>query len=399
MSYNFDEPINRMGTNAIKWDATEKLFGEKELLPLWVADMDFKAPNSVIDALVKRAQHGIFGYNLIPDSYYDAITQWMSKRHQWQIEKEWITFTPGVVPALNFIVQTYTNPGDKVIIQTPVYYPFKNSVINNNRSLVTNPLKLIDGRYEMDFEDLIQKIDSDVKMLILCNPHNPGGRIWKKGELRKLGEICLENNILVVSDEIHHDLVFAKNKYTPYGTISNDLSNNAIICTAPSKTFNLAGLQTSNIIIPNQELRRKFQDTLLKSSITHLNTFGIIATEVAYREGEEWLEQLLIYLEKNIDFVADLIEKNIPQIKVMKPEASYLIWLDCRDLGIDFKELENLLISKAKIAVNQGYTYGTEGEGFIRINVACTTSLLEQGLLNLVTGIKEYLNKEVQSIS
>lgn len=398
MRYDFDEQVQRIGTNSIKWEATEQLFGEKDLLPLWVADMDFKAPCNVVDALVKRAQHGIFGYNLIPDSYYEAVIQWMSKRHQWQIEKDWIAYTPGVVPALNFIVQTFTNPGDKVIIQSPVYYPFKNCVVNNNRELVTNPLKLIDGKYEMDFDDLIKKMEPDVKLLILCNPHNPSGRVWTKEDLKKLGEICLENNILVVSDEIHHDLVIGKQKYTPFGTISDELANNAIICTAPSKTFNLAGLQTSNIIIKNPEIRQKFKDTLLKLSLTHLNTFGMIATEVAYRDGEEWLDQLLIYLEKNIDVVTKFIQENIPKIKVIQPESTYLVWLDCRDLGMDFKELEKVLLTKAKIAVNQGYTYGMEGEGFIRINAACSTKILEQGLSNLVSGIKEY-NKETQTIS
>ncbi|THE14166.1 pyridoxal phosphate-dependent aminotransferase [Bacillus timonensis] len=380
MKYNFDESINRLQTNSVKWDEVENLFGDKEILPMWVADMDFKSPQPVIDALKERADHGIYGYTTRPDSYYEATVGWMQRRHNWTIEKDWIIFTPGVVPALGIIVQNFTNPGDKIIIQQPVYYPFMSVIEKNGREIVNNPLRLENGRYYMDFEDLEKKIDPSVKMIILSNPHNPVGRVWAKDELTRLGEICLKHNILVVSDEIHFDLVYEGNVHTPFASISEEFAGHSITCTAPSKTFNLAGLQTSNMIIPNQDLRERFTKALEDRFIGMTNTFGVTALIAAYEKGEEWLDQLLVYLKGNLDFLNEYIKSNIPEVKVIEPDATYLVWLDCRELGMDAKKLEEVIQKQGKVAFDEGYIFGKEGEGFTRINIACPRALLEEGL-------------------
>ncbi|RFB15014.1 pyridoxal phosphate-dependent aminotransferase [Bacillus sp. HNG] len=389
MKYNFDESINRLQTNSVKWDEVENLFGDKEILPMWVADMDFKSPQPVIEALKKRADHGIYGYTTRPDSYYEATVRWMKRRHKWTIEKDWITFTPGVVPALGIIVQSFTNPGDKIIIQQPVYYPFMSVIEKNGREIVNNPLRLENGRYYMDFEDLEKKIDPSVKMIIISNPHNPVGRVWEKDELTKLEEICLKHNILVVSDEIHSDLVYEGNVHTPFASISDEFAGRSITCTAPSKTFNLAGLQTSNMIIPNQELRERFNKALEDRFIGMTNTFGVTALIAAYEEGEEWLDQLLVYLKGNLDFLNDYIKSNIPEVKVIKPDATYLVWLDCRELGLDAKKLEEVIQKQGKVAFDEGYIFGKEGEGFTRINIACPRVLLEEGLKRFSDALKK----------
>lgn len=390
MKYNFDEVIDRNNTDSAKWDGINLHYNDKDLLPFWVADMDFQAPQAVIDALVKRAAHGIFGYNIFSDSYKTAVTGWMDKRHGWQIDKDWLVFSPGVVTALSCIIQAYTEPGDKILIQPPVYYPFKSMIEDNGREAVVNPLKLENGRYEMDFEDLKNKIDENVKMLMLCNPHNPGGRVWTKEELIELGEICLANNILVLSDDIHHDLVFKKDTYIPFASISEEFAQASITCTAPSKTFNLAGLQASNIIVSNTELRKKLDQVMGRLGLKSANTFGLVATESAYLEGEEWLNQLLIYLQENIDYTTSFIGEHIPTIRVMQPEATYLIWLDCRELGVDVKELNTFLIKEAKVVFNSGDMYGIGGDGFIRVNIACPKSMLEDGLNRLLKGLQQF---------
>ncbi|MBS4214449.1 MULTISPECIES: MalY/PatB family protein [Neobacillus] len=390
MKYNFDIEINRHNTASAKWDETENLFGEKNLLPMWVADMDFQSPAPVIEAIIKKAEHGIFGYTTRPDSYYRAIIDWMQERYNWSVQKEWICYSPGVVPALNYLVQTFTNPGDKIVIQPPVYYPFTNAIVNNNRQVVYNQLKHENGNYSMDLEDLRDRIDENVKMLILCNPHNPSGRVWTKDELTELGKICIENNILIVSDEIHCDLVFKGKTHTVFASISEEFAEHTIVCTAPSKTFNLAGLQTSNIIIPNQKLRDEFNATMNRLSLRHTNTFGIAATESAYRFGGEWLEQVVDYIEKNLNFLSEYMENNIKEIKVIKPEASYLVWLDCRELGLDKEGLKQLMLKHGNVAFNQGYTYGPGGEGFIRMNIGCPRSILEEGLRRLEKAVKSH---------
>ncbi|WP_449537509.1 MalY/PatB family protein [Ferdinandcohnia sp. Marseille-Q9671] len=380
MKYNFDESINRYQTNSVKWDEVENLFGDKDMLPMWVADMDFKSPQPVMDALQKRVEHGIYGYTTRPTSYYEATIGWMKRRHNWTIEKDWICFCPGVVPALNVIVQSFTNPGDKIIIQPPVYYPFTSVIEKNGRDIVSNPLTFENGRYEMDFDDLVKKLDSSVKMIIISSPHNPVGRVWTKEELTKLGTICLEHDILIVSDEIHFDLVFDGKVHIPFASISEEFAQQSITCTAPSKTFNLAGLQTSNIIIPNKEYRESFTKALEDRALGLSNTFGVTALISAYEEGDEWLDQLLVYLKGNLEYLKEYIQSNHPEVKVIEPEATYLAWVDCRALGLDHKELEHLLQKQGKVAFDEGYIFGKEGEGFTRINIACPRSILEEGL-------------------
>ncbi|WP_077619306.1 MalY/PatB family protein [Bacillus sinesaloumensis] len=388
MKYNFDESINRMQTNSVKWDEVENVFGDKEILPMWVADMDFKSPQPVIDAIQKRAEHGIFGYTTRPAAYYEATVGWMKRRHNWNIDKDWICFSPGVVPALHIIVQTFTSPGDKILIQQPVYYPFMSVIEKNGREIVNNPLRYENGRYSMDFDDLEKKIDTDVKMIILSNPHNPVGRVWTKDELTKLGEICLNHNILIVSDEIHFDLVYKGNVHTPFAAISDQFAQSSITCTAPSKTFNLAGLQTSNIIIPKKEYRERFNQAVEEAFLSITNTFGVTGLIAAYEEGDEWLDQLLDYLKGNLDFLKEYIKSNIPEVKVIEPEATYLVWLDCREFGLDSKELENVIQKQGKVAFDEGYIFGKEGEGFTRINIACPRTLLEEGLKRFAQAIK-----------
>ncbi len=392
VKYNFDESINRLQTNSIKWDEVENLFGDKEMLPMWVADMDFKSPKPVIDALIKRAEHGIYGYTTRPDAYYDATVGWMKRRHNWTIEKDWITFCPGVVPALHIIVQNFTSPGDKILIQPPVYYPFMSVIEKNGREIAYNPLQFKNGRYTMDFDDLEKKIDPSVKMIILSNPHNPVGRVWTKDELSKLGEICLKHNILVVSDEIHFDLVYKGNVHTPFAAISDEFAENSITCTAPSKTFNLAGLKTSNIIIPNKEYREKFTKAVEDAFISMTNTFGVTALIAAYEEGDEWLDQLMDYLQENLNFLKEYIQTQIPEVKVIEPEATYLVWLDCRQLGLEAKELEHVIQKQGKVAFDEGYIFGKEGEGFTRINIACPRDLLKEGLKRFSQAVSQ-INK------
>jgi len=388
MKYNFDQEINRYNTSSVKWDEVDTIFGGENLLPMWVADMDFKVPEPVIEAVKQRAEHGIFGYTARNDSYYEAIIGWMERRHNWKVEKDWICHAPGVVPALGMLVRTFTKPGDKIIIQPPVYYPFTNVVEKNERVIVPNPLKYKNGRYVMDLEDLENKIDQDVKMIIISSPHNPVGRVWTKEELTQLGNICLKNNILVVSDEIHFDLILKGHTHTPFASISEEFAQNSIVCTAPSKTFNLAGLQTSNIIIPNPSLREQFTNTIESLFIGMTNTFGLVATESAYRYGDEWLDQLLEYLQQNAEFLTDYINQYIPELKVVPLEGTYLVWIDCRDLSLEVKQLEHLMQKEAKVALDEGYIFGKWGEGFTRMNIACPRTTLEEGLRRIEKAVK-----------
>ena len=386
MKYNFDLPINRLNTASLKWDGAHTFLGEKtkDALPMWVADMDFRVPQPVIDAIKSRVEHGIFGYPMLTDSYYDAVIGWMNRRHNWPVKREWIHFSPGVVPALNFLVEVFTKEGDGIVIQSPVYYPFTNCVVKNNRQLILNCLLFENGRYIMDYEDLDEKLaNNNVKMLILCNPHNPVGRVWTKDELIKLGEICLKHKVLIVSDEIHADLTFKGFETTPFANISDEFAQNAIICTAPTKTFNLAGLQTSNIIIPNKDLSQKFANHMEKLKLFKPNIFAQVATEAAYNYGEEWLKQIQDYFQGNLDYMTQFIADHIGKIKVIKPEGTYLIWLDCRELGMDIQELRNYMLEKAKVAMDDGYLFGPGGEGFTRMNIACTRATLEEALTRI----------------
>jgi len=401
MRYNFDKKIQRDGTNSLKWEFildgdrfVQRKYSEnyppgENILPMWVADMDFPVPKPVVDALGKRAKHGIFGYSAPTDEYFMSLVNWMNNRHDWQISPEWISTAPGIVPALNMLVRTFVSPGEKVLIQPPVYHPFFNAVTNNNAQLVFNPLRLDNGRYMMDFDDLREKaMDHLLSVAILCSPHNPVGRVWTEQELTEFGEICLENGIIVISDEIHCDLVLNDNRFVPFGRINEAFAQNSIICTAPSKTFNLAGLKTSNLIIPNQTLRTRFISAVERSGIFGVNAFGLVAMQAAYEEGEEWLDQVLIYVGENLAFLEKYITEHIPQIKVIPPEGTYLVWLDCRELGLDAYQLYELMLDKAGVYLSNGYVFGIEGEGFVRLNIACPRSILDEALKRIASAVK-----------
>jgi cysteine-S-conjugate beta-lyase len=397
MKYNFDLEIDRSGTQSAKWGviqdpdnpsrwhATDDYFGENRVLPLWVADMDFPAPQPVVDALVRRARHGIFGYTIRTDSYDEAVVDWMRRRHGWQIQPEWIVSTPGVVPAINYMVRTFTRPGEKVLVQRPVYYPFFNAIENNGAAIVSNNLVLDNGRYRMDFEDFEKKAtDPSVTLFILCSPHNPVGRVWRSDELTRIGQICLKHGVLVVADEIHGDLIYNGVTFTPFAAISEALAHTAIVCTAPSKTFNLAGLHTSNIIISNPGLRARYQGTLNSCGMGKwANPFGVVACETAYREGADWLSQVMAYIEDNLNYLQAFIAGNIPGIRVIRPEGTYLVWLDCRGLGLDKWALKRLMLEKARIFGDEGFIFGPEGDGFERINIACPRAILQEALARM----------------
>jgi len=369
--FNFDEVINRENTESIKWDGRKTYFGTENVLPMWVADMDFKVAPSIVDAVNKKAKTGVYGYSLRPPEYYSSFMDWLKRRHQWQINKEWILFSPGIVPALNIAIQTYTRPGDKVLVQPPVYHPFFFAVENNYRELVYNPLVLRNGRYYIDFDDLEQKLSGGIKLLLLSNPQNPTGRSWSREELQSLGEMCVRYNTIMVSDDIHADLMLPGYEHTPLASISEPISQCTITCMAPSKTFNLAGLATSSVIISNPDLRKTFNTTLDQIHVTMGNLFGTVASIAAYTHGDNWLDQLMTYLQGNIKLVKDYLEEFIPKVKMIQPDATYLLWLDFRNLGLDPEVLKKLLIQKAGLGFNDGRTYRTGGEGFQRMNVAC----------------------------
>ncbi|MER2598297.1 MAG: MalY/PatB family protein [Caldilineales bacterium] len=395
---NFDQEINRAGTHAIKWEMVKR--GERfepvdfdapgpRLLPLWVADMDFRCPQPVIDALTARAQHGIYGYTWPDDSYRQAVVDWLARRQGWQIERDWIVTTPGVVPALNLLMQTFVQPGQRVIVQPPVYYPFYSAISNNGADLVRNPLLLQDGRYQMDFIGLAELVrDPATVMLVLCSPHNPVGRVWQPDELRHLGELCAAHDVLVVADEIHGDLIYPGCTFTPYATLGAELAQRAVICTAPSKTFNLAGLATSNLIIPNAELRGRFQRTLTNLGLHGSNLFGVTALIAAYSQGEPWLDAVMAYIADNYRFLRTYIAAHLPQIRVIEPEGTYLVWLDCRGLGLDAAALEHLMLDQARVFLDEGYIFGPEGTGFERINIACPRSILAEALARISEAVK-----------
>lgn len=379
MNYDFDRVIDRRQTGSVKWDFNQRIFGCEDILPLWVADMDFQAPEAVIEALVKRAKHGIFGYSDGMDGYYEALITWLDERHGWKIQKDWVSFSPGIVFALFQLVQSLTEPGDKVLLQSPVYPPFFQAIKNTGRELVNSQLSFIQDRYTMNFEDLEEKFSRGVKMMILCSPHNPVGRVWEREELERLGQLCLAFKVLVISDEIHSDLIYQGHNHIPLATLSPELALQTIVCTAPSKTFNLAGLQTSNLIIPNPEYRQAFQAKRDLTGIHNPNVFGITALEAAYRHGWDWLNQVMNYLHGNVDFLMSSLN-HIPQIQAVKPEGTYLIWLDFRKLGMEPKELQKFLVHKAGVGLNPGFQFGPGGEGFARLNIGCSRSTLEEGV-------------------
>jgi len=393
MSYHLDTEFNRQGTHSMKWefivkdgqfeygDHADKKHGKDRLLPMWVADMDFRCPPAVIDALVKRAQHGIFGYTAPTDSYFDAVIGWMKARYGWDVDQEWITLAPGIVPALNMLIQGLVSPGDKILIQRPVYYPFMSAIENNGAEIVSNSLLYKNGRYTMDFDDLAAKAaDPAVKMAILCSPHNPVSRVWTREELIRFGEICIENNVIVVSDEIHCDLIFSGQTFTAFATISDSFAENSIICTAASKTFNLAGLKTSNIIIQNEQWRAKFRGRLDVNGLKVQNSFGIVALEAAYKYGQEWLAAVIGYVQANYEFMAAYMAEHLPQVTIIPPEGTYLIWCDFNQLGLSSEARKTLMMEHARVYLDEGEMFGPEGEGFERFNLACPRSILAEAL-------------------
>ncbi len=392
--WNFDEIIDRTKSNAIKWNQEfmKEYFKYDDMLPLWVADMDFRAPNELINALRKRVDHGIFGYTVPPKSYYDAIINWFKRRHNWAIEKDWIKFAPGVVPAINFIIQYFTQPGDNIIIQEPVYYPFASSIKNNGRNVLNNQLVINDNHYEVDFDDLEKKCkEPRTKQFILCSPHNPVGRVWTKKELTEMGKICNENNVIVISDEIHCDLIFQNNQHIPYATISDEFAQKSITCVAPSKTFNIAGLKSSIVIIPNKILCDEYFAQITNLSIRAPTIFGAVATETVYNKCEEWLDELLKYLWQNFEFLKSFFADFHQNIMVFDLEGSYLPWVDFGKLGIEPKELDRIIKEEAKVCLDDGAMFGKSGEGFQRFNLACPRSVLQDALERITKALKKHI--------
>jgi cystathionine beta-lyase len=370
--WNFDEHPVREGTNCIKYDLREATFGVKDVIPMWVADMDFNTPDFIVKSLQDRLDHKIYGYSFRPPEYSGSIIDWLNIRHNWKVEKEWISFCPGIVPALNFCTLAFTQPGDNIIVQPPVYFPFFSAVESHGRNLIYNRLKESDGKWIMDYDSLIASIDGKTKMILISNPHNPIGRAWSPDELNRLADICLEKKILILSDEIHCDLVLPGFIHTPLASLSEIIAENTITCIAPSKTFNLAGLSTSSVIISNPALRKAFNRIVDNLHVGNGNIFGTIASIAAYSHGHQWLDALLEYIDRNVDFVEDYCLKMIPEIIPVQPEATYMIWLDCRKFGMTGKELQHFFVYKAGIGMNEGSTFGPGGEGFMRMNLATT---------------------------
>ena len=379
MKYNFDEKVKREGTNCIKYDSRGNVFGNGEVLPLWVADMDFKTPEFIIDALKKRLEHEILGYSFRPDSYFEAIINWVKRRHGWDIKKEWLSFSPGVVAGLTLAIETFSDPEDEVILQPPVYTPFFDSIRMTRRTLVENPLKKVGGRYTFDLDDLKRKITGKTRLLLLSNPQNPGGMVWKREELKALTDICLEHKIFIISDEIHSDLIFKGNKHIPLPMLSDDVAQNCVVCMAPSKTFNVAGLTTSFLVIPNKRHFISYERTLRIPHLHMGNLFGNISLEAAYNHGDDWLEQLIEYLSGNYLFLENFLKENLAGAIPMKAEATYLVWIDFSAYGLSDDELNNKILS-AGVGLNRGIHFGTQGTGFMRMNIGCTRAMLKDAL-------------------
>ncbi|MCH5231896.1 MAG: pyridoxal phosphate-dependent aminotransferase [Muribaculaceae bacterium] len=382
----FDTPINRRHTNSSKWDR----LAMENVIPLWVADMDFKTAPCIIEALRQRVDHGIFGYTLVPNEYYKATVDWFSVRHNWKFEPSDIIYTTGVVPAISAIIKALTHPGDKVIVQTPVYNCFFSSIRNNGCIASENSLIYSDGYYTIDFEDLeTRAADPEAKLMLLCNPHNPSGRVWNYNELTRIYEICSRNGVTVVSDEIHCELVFPQFKYIPFCSLSDEVAANSVACISASKAFNLAGLQIANIVCRNEEMRSKIDKAININEVCDVNPFGVIATIKAYTEGAQWLAQLVDYLAENYEFLVNFFQIHLPDYPVTRLEGTYLVWVDCRKMGISSVELEEKLIRDAGVWLNPGSMYGADGEGFMRINIACPRSRLEEGLRRLLKVLKD----------
>lgn len=377
MKYDFDRVVPRRGTDSCKWDSA----AGDDVLPMWVADMDFRTAPAIVEALRRRVDHGIFGYTRVPQGYYDAVRGWFARRHAWTIDLQWIIYTSGVVPALSAIIKAMTVPGDKVLVQTPVYNCFFSSIRNNGCGIVSSPLRRVGDSYEMDFGDLERKAaDPAVKLMLLCNPHNPVGRVWRREELQRLGEICIRHGVLVVADEIHCELVLPGYRYTPFASLSEEFLHHSVTCISPSKAFNIAGLQIANIVAADEDRRRKIDRAINDNEVCDVNPFGVIATQAAYGAGEEWLDELLVYLQDNYRFMRRFCDEQLPDFPIALLEGTYLVWMDCRQLGLSSEELERQLMDEARLWLNAGTMYGAEGEGFMRWNIACPRSQLLEGL-------------------
>lgn len=386
---NFDEIVERRGTDCLKYDFAKRRGKPADVLPLWVADMDFKTSSYVEDALIERAKHGIFGYSDTQEVYFNAVAGWMERHHHWKIKEDWLIKTPGVVFALAMAVKAFTKAGDSILIQQPVYYPFSEVIRDNDRVIVSNDLILgDDNRYHIDLADFEKQIvEHDVKLFLLCNPHNPSGRVFTKEELTAMGDICVKHGVTVVSDEIHNDFVYPGYEHTVFATVDPRFAEFTVTCTAPSKTFNLAGLQISNIFIPNEKLRKAFQTEIDKTGYDEPNALGIVACEAAYRAGEDWLDQLRAYLLKNLNFLRNFLQEKIPQIHLVEPEGTYLVWLDCSELGITGEELDQFIVDKAGLWLDGGSMFGPSGAAFQRVNIACPQATLELALNKLKAAV------------
>ena len=386
MKYNFDEIIDRSGNRSAKYDERAKKFGTADVIPLWVADMDFRTAQPIIDACVSKAEEGIWGYTSRPDSYFQAVQQWEQRRKGWTPDISLMSWSLGVVPALSSIVRLFSGDGDKILIQTPVYSEFYDVAEAWGREVVENPLVETDGKWSIDFDDFAEKV-KQCRIFLLCNPQNPVGRVWEPEELRKMAELCVESGTLLVSDEIHSDLIFHGKRHTPTASLSPEIAANTITCISATKTFNLAGLQASTTIFPNKDMKRAFEEFWGRMDIRRNNAFSCVAMEAAYREGEEWLDQLLPYISGNFDYICDFCAKNIPQIKPNRPDATYLMWLDCRALSMTNEELRDFFIHKAQLGLNEGYTFGHSLAGFMRLNAACPRATLEKAMRQLKAAV------------
>ena len=387
--YDFDQIIDRSGSNDIKHSVLQERWGRSDLLPLWVADMDFATPDFIVNALKKRLEHPIFGYTSIPADYWAAIINWLQSHHNWNVQRQWLRFIPGIVKGIGFAVNVFTRPGDKVIIQPPVYHPFRLTPEANGREVVFNPLRQRpDGYYEMDFDNLEQVCDDQCKMLILSNPHNPAGQVWSVDTLKQLADFCHSHQLIVISDEIHADMALFSHRHTPFATVSQKAADISITFGAPTKTFNMAGIVSSFAVVPNEQLRTKYYRWLSANELDEPTVFAPIATIAAFNEGEEWRRQMLTYVEDNIHFVEEFCRENIPSIKPLRPQASFLVWLDCRPLQLSHTDLIDLFVNKAHLALNDGKMFGPGGEGFMRLNVGTPRSILQQALTQLAQAIR-----------
>lgn len=400
MNYDFNRIIDRSNTNSLKYDFAVERGKPSDILPLWVADMDFRTPTEVLDAMQKAVAHGIFGYSDVKKDYFEVVQAWFMNHFGWKPEEDWLVKTPGVVYAITLAVKAFSNEGEGVMIQAPVYYPFYEAIRLNNRKLVRNTLVYNDYKYSIDFDDFEQKIiHENVKVFILCSPHNPVGRVWTRDELSRMAEICLKHNVIVVSDEIHCDFTYPGYQHTVLASLDDRIADRCVICTAPSKTFNLAGLQVSNIFIKSPDLRRSFRHQMEASGYSQLNTLGLVAGKAAYEYGYVWLSELKAYLLENLDYVRDYIAKNLPGIRLVEPQGTYLIWLDCRDLKLSRKQMEELIVHKAKLWLDPGHIFGSSGEGFERINIACPRETLQKALEQLKNAMASTDLSSAQSLS